>query len=240
MEVYWRSRQGETCLLAGLPHRKGMDGSGGRGLELIVLLLALALMAPAARGTPVAPGAVVVEPVANMYSAPSEDADVVSQAIFGSSVVLLEEKSAWAKVRTPDDYHGWMLLAALHRYGPGDHEYAASGTVAQVANPFANVYREPDVTKHQPLLTLPFAAHLEVISQPESEDGRWIEVRLPEGRSAWVQRGDVDLDPRPLSIKQTIALAKRFLGFTYLGAELPASDTIVRASRRCWFDSVAS
>ena len=176
----------------------------------MVFLLALALMAPAASG------AVVVEPVANMYSAPSQGADVVSQAIFGASVVLVEEKGAWAKVRTADDYSGWMLLAALRRYGADDHAYASTGTVAQVENPFANVYREPNVTEHQPLLTLPFAARLEVIAEPENNGGRWVEVCLPDGRSAWIQRGDVNLNPRPLSIKETIGLAKRFLGFTYL------------------------
>ena len=47
-------------------------------------LLALVLMASAS------PGAVVVRPVANMYSGPSEDADVVSQAICGASLVLVE------------------------------------------------------------------------------------------------------------------------------------------------------
>jgi hypothetical protein len=50
----------------------------------MVFLLALALMAPAEFG------AVVVEPVANMYSAPSQDTDVVSQAILGEGVVLVE------------------------------------------------------------------------------------------------------------------------------------------------------
>jgi cell wall-associated NlpC family hydrolase len=173
-------------------------------------LLALALMIPPS------PGAVVVKPVANMYSAPSQDADVVSQAIFGSSVVLVEEQSAWAKVRTADDYSGWMLLAALRRYGADDHAYASTGTVAQVENLFANVYREPNVTKHQPLLTLPFEARLEVAAEPEKDGGRWVEVRLPDGRSAWIQRGDVNLNPRPFSVKETIELAQRFLGLTYL------------------------
>jgi cell wall-associated NlpC family hydrolase len=176
----------------------------------MVFLLALALMAPAASG------AVVVGPVANMYSAPSQDADVVSQAIFGASVVLVDEKGAWAKVRTADDYSGWMLLAGLRCYGADDHTYASTGTVAQVENPFANVYREPNVTKHQPVLTLPFAAPLEVIAEPKNDSGRWLEVCLPDGRTAWIQRGDVNMNPRPLSIKETIKLAKRFLGFTYL------------------------
>jgi len=174
------------------------------------LLLAVALMIPPS------PGAVVVAAVANMYSAPSWDASVVSQATFGASVVLVEEQSAWVKVRTADDYTGWMLLSALRRYGPEDHAYASTGIVAQVENPFANVYREPSVTQHQPLLTLPFAARLEVISEPETDSGRWLEVRLADGHSAWIQRGDINLNPRLLSINETIELAKRFLGFTYL------------------------
>ena len=176
----------------------------------MVFLLALALVAPGASG------AVVIEPVANMYSAPSQDASVVSQAICGSSVVVVEEKSPWAKVRTADNYSGWMLFAALRRYGTDDHAYASSGTVAQVENPFANVYREPNVTKHQPLLTLPFAARLEVIAPPGNDGDGWLEGRLADGRTGWIQRGDVSLKPRPLSIRETIALAQRFLGFTYL------------------------
>jgi len=176
----------------------------------MVFLLALALMAPNA------PGAVVVEPVANMYSGPSQDAGVVSQAIFGASVVLVEEKGAWAKVRTEDDYSGWMLLAALCRYGATDHAYASAGTLALVESLFANVYLDPSVTKRQPALTLPFAARLEVAAEIENDGGRWVEVRLPDGRSAWIERGDVNLNPRPLSVKETISLAKRFLGLTYL------------------------
>jgi cell wall-associated NlpC family hydrolase len=173
-------------------------------------LLALVLMAPAS------PGAVVVRPVANMYSGPSEDADEVSQAIYGTSVLLVEEKEEWVKVRTPDDYTGWMPLTSLHRYGPNDHAYASTGNTAQVESLFAKVYREPDVTKHQPVLTLPFEARLEVVAEPENDGGRWIEARLPDERSAWIQRGDLGLDPRALSAKETIKLAKRFLGLTYL------------------------
>jgi cell wall-associated NlpC family hydrolase len=173
-------------------------------------LLALVLMASAS------PGAVVVRPVANMYSGPSEDADVVSQAFYGASLVLVEGKNEWVKVRTPDNYTGWMPLASLRRYGPGDHPYASAGKAAQVESLFANVYREPDGTKHQPVLTLPFEARLEVVVERENDGGRWIEVRLPDERSAWIQRGDVDLNPRPRSVKETIELAKRFLGLTYL------------------------
>jgi len=162
------------------------------------------------------PGAVVVKPVANLYSAPTEDVDVVSQAICGVSVVLDEEKGEWVKVRTPDDYFGWMPLAALRRYGSGEHVYASTGKVLQVANLFANVYREASVTKHEPLLVLPFEARLEEIPGEQNDAGRWIQVRLPDERTAWIQRGDIDPDPKPLSVVQTIEFSKRFLGLTYL------------------------
>jgi cell wall-associated NlpC family hydrolase len=162
------------------------------------------------------PGAVVVKPVANMYSAPTEDADVVSQAICGVSVVLDEEKGEWVKVRTPDDYPGWMPLSSLRRYSAGDHTYAITGEVAQVASLFANIYREASVTKHQPMLTLPFEVRLEVVPGAENDAGRWIQVRLPDERTGWIQRGDIDSDPKHLSASEAIEFAQRFLGLTYL------------------------
>ena len=176
----------------------------------MTLLLALALTALSS------PGAVVVKPVANMYSAPTEDADVVSQAICGVSVVLVEDKGDWVKVRTPDDYPGWMPLASLRRYTANDHTYAATGEVVQVVSLFANVYREPSVTKHQPLMTLPFEARLEVVHGAENDEDRWIQIRLPDERTAWIQRGDIDTDPKVLNVPEVIELAKRFLGLTYL------------------------
>jgi len=80
---------------------------------------------------------------------------------------------------------------------------------------FAHLYREPSVTTHQPLLTAPFETRLEVVAEPETENRRWVQVRLPDDRPAWVQRGDVTFDAKPLSAAETIALARRFLGLPY-------------------------
>jgi hypothetical protein len=171
----------------------------------MVLLLAMVMMAAG-------PSAVVVRPVASMYSAASEEADVVSQAIYGSNVVCLEEKGDWVKVRTPDEYTGWMPAAWLRR-GPA---YATGERVAQVESLFANLYREPNVTRHQPVLTVPYETRLEVVAEPEKDQGRWIQLRLVDDRPAWVQRGDIALNAGPLSIEAVIALSKRFLGLPYL------------------------
>jgi hypothetical protein len=156
------------------------------------------------------PNAVVLKPVANMYSSPTEDADVVSQAIYGANVQSMEQREGWAHVRTADDYTGWIPLAQL-RPGP---PYAVSGRVAEVTSQFAHIYRESDVTKHAPLITVPFETRLEVTS-PAASGGRWIEVRLPDGRAGWIQSGDVAFDVKPLDIPAMLALARKFLGSPY-------------------------
>jgi gamma-D-glutamyl-L-lysine dipeptidyl-peptidase len=155
---------------------------------------------------------VVVQPVANMYSSPAEDTDVVSQAIYAASVGVLEQKGDWARIRTPDNYTGWTRVADLRLT---DRSYAAAGRVAEVRSLFAHLYREPSVTRHAPLLTAPFEAKLEVVAEPDRDERRWIQVRLPDDRGAWVQRGDVVFSPPALSIPAMIELAKRFLGLPY-------------------------
>jgi hypothetical protein len=156
------------------------------------------------------PTAVVLQPVANMYSRPSTDADVVSQAIFGANVGILEQKEGWAHIRTADDYLGWTPLSALLPGKP----YADGGRVAEVQSLFAHIYRESSVTKHAPLLTVPFESRLEVAGEP-TDGARWFQVRLPDGRAGWVQAGDVSLDLKPLTIAETLEFSKRFLGLPY-------------------------
>jgi len=92
--------------------------------------------------------------------------------------------------------------------------------VVQVESLFANIYREPDVTRHKPVVTVPFETRLVVISDDSEPEGKksastakhdgWLQVRLPDKSSAWVQSGDVIADPKPLSIPESIELAKRF------------------------------
>jgi cell wall-associated NlpC family hydrolase len=155
------------------------------------------------------PGAVVLQPVANMYSKPTEDADVVSQAIYGANVAVMEQKGGWAHIRTADDYTGWTQLSALKTGAV----YAQSGSVAQVTSLLAHIYREASVTRHAPMLTVPFETRLEVAGG-ETED-RWFQVRLVDGRAGWVQAGDVAFGVKPISIPEMLALSKRFLGLPY-------------------------
>ena len=160
------------------------------------------------------PTAVVLKPVANLYAQPADDSEVVSQAIYGAGVGVIEERPGWWHVRTPDDYTGWIQSADAHRLGPGEKVYASAGRVARVESLFAHIYSEPNVTKRRPLITVPFETRLEVIAEPE-HDWHWLQVRLVDDRSGWLQRGDVSFDSQPLSIEAAIELSRRFLGLPY-------------------------
>jgi gamma-D-glutamyl-L-lysine dipeptidyl-peptidase len=194
------------------PSRKMTGRSARAGLRLVTLLLMMTAAVSAQMSVPSA-DFVVAKPVLDMFSKPTDQADVVSQAIYGTDVLSLERQGDWYKIRTADDYTGWVAAAGLKALGA--EEYAPQDRVARVAGLSVNVYRDPDVTNHAPLLQLPWEARLELVPAKTDNSSRWLEVRLVDGQLAWVQRGDVSLQFSPLSVGETLQLAHRFLGITY-------------------------
>lgn len=182
-----------------------------------------ALQAQAAGQSPAGlAAAVVTSSVENMFRSASADADVVSQAILGTNVKLLQKEKAadgedWYEVETPDSYKGWIIASALRFLGPGDKPYASMGKVFVVSALLANIYREDSVTRHKPVKVAPISAVLEMAGE---KDERWLEVRLPCGTKAWIQRGEGDIHEAPWAwprrpAEDRVALAKRFVGLTY-------------------------
>jgi hypothetical protein len=159
---------------------------------------------------------VVVRPVVNFHSGPRADTDVVSQALLGARLIELDRKDGWVRVKGEDDYPGWVQAATL-RTLDGPERYPASlepGKVVEVDTLSANLYLEADVTKHAPVLAAPFGVRFERVNGGKDTQ-RWMEVRLPDRRLAWIQSGDVRTDLRPLSLEASLELARRFLGITY-------------------------
>jgi gamma-D-glutamyl-L-lysine dipeptidyl-peptidase len=200
----------ELCEMTPTPVHTRLNRSDSRHIAAALFALLAVPSLFAANGTQV-----VVVPVANMYSAASDKSDVVSQALYGSNVTLLVARGEWSKIQTDDHYRGWAPSRYLRLIQSGAG-YATSGPIVQVDSLFANLYRETDVMKHKPVVTIPFGVRLELIEEGKGNDEGWLQVRLPDKRSAWIQASDVVADPHPLSIPESIELAKRFLGLPYL------------------------
>ena len=166
--------------------------------------------------------AVVVKSVENMYSAPDELVDVVSQAILGTTVRIVDTRTAadgveWFRVETPDTYQGWMVGTSLRRLKEAERPYASEGPIFEVASLFANIYSTDDVTERKPPMTATIGVRLAAGTCGD----RWCEVTLPSGAKGWIQKGDGEIRDAAVPIKrlstdETVALAKRFLGLPYL------------------------
>jgi SH3-like domain-containing protein len=181
-------------------------------MGMISLLLPIGAMALAQKPVP-QPDFVVARPVLNMYAKPTDESEVISQAIYGTGVLSLDKQAGWYNIRTADGYTGWVEASGLKALDAAG--YAPGNRAVRVTGLSANVYRDPDVTIRAPLLELPWEARLELISGKIDNSARWLQVQLVDGQTAWVQRGDVSQDDSPLSIDDTLRLAHRFLGITY-------------------------
>jgi SH3-like domain-containing protein len=195
------------------PWRGGM-GSIGRAIAVSIALGVLLAATPAqAQQSVDHPDAVVARPVVNMYRNATDASDVVSQALYGTGVLTRQSSQGWFQILTADGYTGWVAAADLKTLDGAT--YAPKGNAVRVAALSANVYREPDVTAHAPLLELPWEARLEPAPVPAKISERWLEVRLVDGQMGWVQRGDISDDFLPISIGEMLQLSHRFIGTTY-------------------------
>ncbi|HEK86471.1 MAG: C40 family peptidase [Candidatus Saccharicenans sp.] len=167
------------------------------------------------------PSGVVLNSVENMYSHPSSEVDVVSQALIGTTIKILKTQNdkagaTWYYIETPDTYHGWIEGRAIRLYKPGEKSYASEGQVIEITSLMAYIYASPDVTKQKPLTMAPISTVLEI----GKYEGRWGEVTLPSGQKGYIQVGDGQIKQAPfkrprLSPEEMVALAKRFLGLPY-------------------------
>ena len=154
-------------------------------LILICMLLAGSLVR-AQRSVPDA-DLVVSTPVANMYKNATADSEVTSQVLYGTGVRSLEKQGDWIRIRTADDYSGWISSGDVN--AKNGTSRAPEGKVVRVTALSANVYREPDVTEHAPVLRLPWESILEVAADSPKDDARWLKVRLVDGQSRGYSMG---------------------------------------------------
>jgi len=141
----------------------------------------------------------VIDPAADLRRAPSHEARLDTQALFGERVVVYDttdEGWAWGQLET-DGYVGWLSANALAAPGPAPtHKVSALRTLA---------FPGPDI-KLPPLAWLPMGARLSIAHQDE---------RFAVTVSAW-HLPQAHLSPLKARQPDFVAVAEQFLGTPYL------------------------
>lgn len=153
--------------------------------------------------------------VANMRSVPDHASELVSQALMGTPVKVLEAKDGWFYIQTPDRYIGWV-----------DENGIALKTEAEMASwkqarrylysQLSGIAVDAPKRKASVVSDLVLGDLFEVISTGK----KYVQVKFPDGRIGFAKKADClsfeDWISRKPEVKAVISVAKEMIGTTYL------------------------
>lgn len=159
--------------------------------------------------------------VCNLRRTADFDAEMVSQALLGTPVHVLEmsgNEPSWPQVRTPDDYTGWVHYAAVTRMTYAQYHAWNSAPKVVVTSLYGMVREKP--SRKSAVVSDVVAGDRLVLT---GRRAGWYHVRFPDGRTGFVHRKDCmeesawrrQLDT---SAEAILASARSMLGFPYLWA----------------------
>ena len=134
--------------------------------------------------------AVITHNVVSMRAEPHGNAEQVSQAILGDTVLLLEERDEYARIRTADEYEGWVLRGHLHAYCREEKhwplqnpEYARR--MYRVIADVTPLYCGPGI-RYEIRTKLVFGTWALLLNKVCKAEGEYIWVIMP-GPSEWIR-----------------------------------------------------
>jgi len=164
---------------------------------------------------------VVTISVCNLRRTADFDAEMVSQALLGTPVHVLQisdNGNPWPQVQTPDNYTGWVHYAGIQKMSK--EEYSAWNAAPKVV-----------VTELTGLVYKEASAQSAVVSDVVAGDrlrflgkkGCWLQVGFPDGRTGYVSKkiAKTEADWRKnldQSAEAILKTAHSMMGFPYLWA----------------------
>ena len=161
--------------------------------------------------------AVVNLSVANMRRTPDFDAEMVTQALLGTPVHVLQ-KDYWAEIETPDGYRGWVHPVGIRLLSK--EEYSAwNASEKVVVTALSGTVREKASEKSATVSDLAGGDRLRLLGKK----GSWLKVAFPDGRTGYVSGKEAMKESAwrehlDQSAEAIIATARSMNGFPYLWA----------------------
>jgi SH3-like domain-containing protein len=153
--------------------------------------------------------------VSNMREKPDDASELVSQALMGTPLKLLESKNKWYRIQTPDNYIGWMYAGELQLLSAKEMETWKQKSRFLYNQITGFVYDEPR-KKGKVVSDLVLGDLFEVEAPVKS----FLKIRFPDGRTGFVHSTECmsfeDWINSVPNAKSTISIAKQMMGFPYL------------------------
>ena len=163
--------------------------------------------------------------VANMRSQPDDASELVSQAMMGTPIKLLDYKNKWYRIQTPENYIGWMDASSIQRLAPFEmNRWKQSGRY--LYNQISGYAFDAPGKKGMVVSDLVLGDLFEV----ESVTKGFLKMKFPDGRTGYVRKSECisfedwcSLKPNAQSV---LSVARQMMGFPYLwgGASSKAVD----------------
>ena len=153
--------------------------------------------------------------VANIRSAPDHTAELVSQAVMGTPVKVLEVADNWYHIQTPDLYIGWVEESGI---APKTEAEMTSWNYSKryIFNQMAGNALSAPKKNAPPVSDLVLGDLFELVSQTK----RYLHIQFPDGRRGFVKRSDCLpyeqwIAQKP-DVDAILAIARELLGSSYL------------------------
>ena len=166
--------------------------------------------------------------VCNMRATANFDAEMVSQALLGTPVHILqvsETENRWPEVQTPDTYTGWVHYAAIKRMSREEYHAWNIAPKVVVTALYGTVYRDSS-RRSNAVSDIVGGDRLKYLGRK----GCWLKVGFPDGREGYVHKSEAlpeadwrkQLDKSPEAILKS---ALSMLGTPYIWAGMSPKGT---------------
>ncbi len=152
--------------------------------------------------------------VANMRTVPAHSGEMASQVLMGTPLKILAEKEDWLQVQTPDMYIGWMNRGAIVLKTEAEMTAWKQGK-RYIFNRIIGIALASPGKNAQPVSDLVLCDLFELVS----ENKGYLQVRLPDGRKAFVKKTECisfeEWTSRPVDVPSVLSVARQMMGVPY-------------------------
>lgn len=159
--------------------------------------------------------ALVTLPVANIRSGPDHASELVSQALMGTPVKVLETVEGWFHIQTPDQYIGWVEETGIALKTEAEMalwKQSKRFIFSQTAGYVVNAPRR----NASPVSDLVMGDLFEVVSETK----KYLQMKFPDGRTGFVKKKHClsfeDWTSQKPDVETVLDIAKELLGSGYL------------------------